>query len=188
MSIRLLLAATLVVGAAVGRDQRAQVKPPQPAATLEVHKIVETMRGTWTGQMTANVPGYPPETFAWRMNCQTVAQGAGVSCTNAGKASIGAMAESCLLAFDPEGKAVHYMCVTSMGEVHDHKGKWIDTKTIEFEPLHAGMMGQPITERLRWYFPDSDTIDKTSEVKLADGSTMNFEFKGKRSKMLTQIS
>jgi hypothetical protein len=90
------------------------------------------------------------------------------------------MAESCLLAYDPEGKAVHYMCVTSMGEVHDHKGKWVDPKTIDFEPLLAGMMGQPITETLKWYFPDEETISKTSEVKLRDGSVMHFEFKGKR--------
>ena len=30
------------------------------------------------------------------------------------------------------------------------------------------------------YFPDPNTIDKTSEVKMADGSIMKFEFKGKR--------
>ena len=180
MPNKLLLTAALVVALAVANNQTAQVKPPQTGATPEMRKVVEVMRGTWMGQMTANVPGFPTETFDWRMNCQTVAQGAGVSCTNTGTASIGSLAESCLLAFDPEGKAVHYMCVTSMGEVHDHKGKWVDNQTIEFEPLRAGMMGQPITETLRWYFPDSNTIDKTSEVKLADGSIMKFEFKGQR--------
>jgi len=72
------------------------------------------------------------------------------------------------------------MCVTSMGEVHDHKGKWIDAKTIKFEPLQAGMMGKPITETLEWRFPDPRTIVKTSEVKLADGNSMYFEFNGTR--------
>lgn len=72
------------------------------------------------------------------------------------------------------------MCVTSMGEVHDHKGKWTDAKTIEFEPLRAGMMGQLVTETNRWYFPDTNTIDKTSVVTMADGTAMNFEFKGTR--------
>jgi hypothetical protein len=28
-----------------------------------------------------------------------------------GTASIGPMSQSCLLAYDPEGKAVHYMCI-----------------------------------------------------------------------------
>jgi hypothetical protein len=169
MPNKLFLTAALVVALSVANNQTAQVKPPpQTGATPEMRKIVEVMCGTWMGQMTANVPGFP-RIFDWRMNCQTVALGAGVSCTNTGTASIGSMAESCLLVFDPEGKAIHYMCVTSMGEVHDHKGKWVDHQTIEFEPLRAGMMGQPITETLRWYFPDSNTIDKTSEVKMADG-------------------
>jgi hypothetical protein len=30
-----------------------------------------------------------------------------------------------------------------------------------------------------WYFPDANTIEKTL-VTLADGSSMTFEFKGKR--------
>jgi len=42
------------------------------------------------------------------------------------------------------------------------------------------MMGQVIIETLRWYFPNPNTIDKKSEVKLPDGSSMNFVFKGKR--------
>jgi len=137
--------------------------------------------------MIAKVGAYPPEAFDWKMDCKPIARGAGAACTNTGKASIGEMAESCLLAYDAEGKAVHYMCVTSMGEVHDHKGKWIDDKTIEFEPLLAGMMGQLVTETNRWYFPDANTIDKTSIVRWPDGKTMNFEFKGKRQKILTNV-
>src|SRR5215831_2193287 len=131
--------------------------------------------------MTARIQGMPPETFPWTMDCKPAAFGAGAACTNEGKASIGSMAESCLLAFDPEGKAVHYMCVTSMGEVHDHKGHWKDNQTIQFEPLRAGMMNQTITETLRWQFANSETIDKASEVQLPDGSVMRFEFRGRRS-------
>ena len=146
----------------------------------EIKRTLEAIAGTWSGKMTAKVPGLAAETFDWAMDCKPVAQGAGASCTNFGTASIGSMAESCLLAYDPVGKAVHYMCVTSMGEVHDHKGQWKDAKTIEFEPLRGGMMGQLVTETNRWYFPDGNTIDKTSIVTLADGSSLNFEFIGKR--------
>jgi len=74
-----------------------------------------------------------------------------------------------------------------LGEVHDHKGKWTDGQTIEFEPLRAGMMGQLVTETNRWYFPDANTIDKTSAVTLADGSSLNFEFKGKRNRILLKV-
>jgi hypothetical protein len=165
-----------ILFAIVTRQLAAPGVGPHP----EVSRIVNLMQGSWTGKMTAVVPGFPAETFDWKMNCQSVAQGAGLSCTNTGKASIGSMAESCLLAYDPEGKAIHYMCVTSMGEVHDHKGKWSGFDTIEFEPLHGGFNGQPITETLKWQFRNDDTIEKTSEVKLADRSTMKFEFNGKR--------
>jgi hypothetical protein len=180
MALKLFPALILLVVSALGQKQDMPGKPPHASPPPEVAKTVEAINGTWLGKMTAKVAAFPPEEFDWTMSCRVVASGAGAACTNAGKASIGSMAESCLLAYDPEGKAVHYMCVTSMGEVHDHKGKWIDDKTIEFEPLRAGMMGQLVTETNRWYFPDATTIDKTSIVKLADGSTMSFEFKGKR--------
>jgi hypothetical protein len=167
----------LFVGSVLGQNQKPA---PSGPALPDIARTVQAIQGTWLGSMTANVPGYPAETFDWRMDCKVVALGAGASCTNSGKASIGSMAESCLVAFDPDGKAVHYMCVTSMGEVHDHKGFWKDHQTIEFEPLRAGMMGQTITEILTWRFPDAQTIDKVSEVKLADGNLMRFEFKGRR--------
>jgi hypothetical protein len=178
MAIRILLSIALMSIMTLAQNQGSKSRqPPQPP---EVSQTVEALNGTWLGRMTARVPGFPAETFDWTMNCQFVAQGAGLLCSNKGTASIGSMSESCLLAFDPEGKAVHYMCVTSMGEVHDHKGKWIDAKTIKFEPLRAGMMGKPITETLEWRFPDQRTIVKTSEVKLSDGTSMYFEFNGGR--------
>lgn len=180
MCMRILITLALLTGPALAQKQDAVPKTSEPVTAPDVSRTVAAIQGSWLGKMTANVPGFPPETFDWTMNCKTVAKGAGASCTNWGRASIGSMEESCLLAFDPEGKAVHYMCVTSMGEVHDHKGRWVDAQTIEFEPLRAGMMGQPITETLRWRFPDSRTIDKTSEVTLADGSSMHFEFRGQR--------
>jgi hypothetical protein len=178
MLLRTLLAIVFLVVPGFAQNQtKRDRRPPQPP---EVNQTVEALKGTWLGQMTANVPGYPAETFDWKMVCRTIAEGAGVSCANSGKASIGLLAESCLLAFDPEGRAVHYMCVTSMGEVHDHKGHWIDLKTIKFEPLRAGMMGESITETLEWHFPDANTIIKTSDIKPANGPSMHFEFRGGR--------
>ena len=162
---------------------RGQQKPGQPGplpAPPEVKQTVDALTGTWAGQMTATVPGYPPATFGWTMQCKTVALGAGVACTNGGSTSIGEMSESCLFAFDPDSKSVHYMCVTSMGEVHDHKGHWKDGRVIEFEPLRAGMMGGQVIETLKWQFTDVNSLDKFSTVTMPDGSTMVFEFKGKR--------
>jgi hypothetical protein len=160
-----------------GEQKPSQAGPPAPP---EVKQTVDALDGIWTGEMTARIPGNRPATFAWRMECKTVALGAGVACTNGGIASIGQMSESCLFAFDPDGKAVHYMCVTSMGEVHDHKGHWKDGRRIEFEPLRAGMMGSQVIETLRWQFSGANSLDKFSIVTMADGTEMIFEFKGKR--------
>src|SRR5215469_4605949 len=124
---------TIVLG--LGLGQMAEGKPRQQPAPPEVKKTADSIVGKWSGQMTAKVGAAAPETFNWTMDCKPVAFGAGASCNNEGQASIGPLSESCLLAYDPEGKAVHYMCVTSMGEVHDHKGQWKNDRTIEFEPL-----------------------------------------------------
>jgi hypothetical protein len=162
------------------RVQQKTGQAGQPSARPEVKQTVDALTGTWAGQMTARIPGYPVATFDWRMECKTVALGAGVACTNGGSTSIGQLSESCLFAFDPVGAAVHYMCVTSMGEVHDHKGHWKDGRIIEFEPLRAGMMGNQVVETLRWQFNEVDSLDKTSTVTMSDGSAMVFEFKGKQ--------
>jgi hypothetical protein len=160
-----------------GQQQNKTGPPPAPP---EVKQTVDALTGTWVGQMTARIPGYPATTFDWLMECKTVALGAGVACTNGGSTSIGQLSESCLFAFDPDGRAVHYMCVTSMGEVHDHKGHWKNDRIIEFEPLRAGMMGRQVIETLRWQFNDVNILVKNSTVTMPDGSTMAFEFNGKR--------
>jgi hypothetical protein len=146
----------------------------------EVKETVDAVTGDWVGHMIASFPGVKPETFPWEMNCKSVALGSGASCTLEGKPSIGPIAESCLLAYDPERKAVHYMCVTSTGEVHDHQGQWVNDKTIEFAPYKALMMGQPIVETARLSFPDAKTLKTESIVTMETGGAMTFVFTGER--------
>ena len=97
-----------------------------------------------------------------------------------GKASIGPLSQSCIVAYDPDSRTVRYMCATSMGEVHDHRGRWTDEKTVEFEPLEGSLRGAPMTETIRWTFPDAKTIVTRTEVALKDGLTLSFEFNGTR--------
>jgi hypothetical protein len=152
-----------------------KVTPPPP----EVAKTAKALLGRWVGEATATTPFDKPETFKWTIECKLIAMGAGAECTSGGKASIGKMAQTCLLAFDPDGKSVHYMCVSSMGEVHDHRGQW-KSDSIEYEPFQGGMSGQHITEFVKTSFPSSSTIVHTSKVVMGDGSSMSFEFHGRR--------
>jgi hypothetical protein len=172
-----VLLAVLLPGA--GRAQQAPAAPPQAARSLEIARTAQALVGRWTGSMTATTP-QRTETFPWSIECRPVALGGGAACTMEGTASIGPLAQSCLLAYDPEGKAVHLMCVTSMGEVHDHKGRWTDDRTLAFEPLRGGMADQVVTETLAWWFPESTRVVMRSTVEMDGGASMSFEFSGWR--------
>jgi len=154
---------------------KAQVPPDSPVA-----KTAAALAGSWRGEMTAMVPNQKPESFPWRVDCTVIALGSGALCHMSGHASIGPIEQTCLLAYDPGGQAVHYMCVTSMGEVHDHKGQWRDDQEIDFEPLKTSMTGQSITETVRINLPGPKSLKTSSEVTMPDGSTMKFEFVGTR--------
>jgi len=175
-----------VVGAAASlpfaaQEPSAADDPPPPSAVAgQVGRIVTALIGSWSGAMTAAIPEEPSETFAWRMDCTEIALGAGVSCTMGGKPSIGHLAQTCLVAFDPVGRDVHYMCVTSMGEVHDHDGQWTNEKTIEFEPVAGSFLEEPAIETIRWTFPDPNAIEMRTVLTLPDGAAIRFEFKGRR--------
>lgn len=144
-----------------------------------VLQTVAAVLGSWTGQMTALVPGAGSETFPWKMECHSAALGSGAACTSEGTASIGPMAQSCLLAYSPEEKVVHYMCVTSMGEIHDHKGQW-KGGAIEFAPLEGFLSGGRMVENVTISFLDPATIKTRSAVTLPDSSVMTFDFTGTR--------
>ena len=154
--------------------------PNQAEPPLQVKQTVDAVAGRWVGSMIAVLPGPASDQFPWEMTCKTVALGSGVACSMTGIASIGPIEEACLLAYDPEGKAIHFMCVTSMREVHDHKGRWTNDREIQFEPYKTSMGGQPVTEDVTFTFPNPDHIKTRSVISTKDGSRMTFEFSGIR--------
>ena len=160
----------------------AQTRPtPSQAAPLpEIKQTVEAVSGHWVGPMTATLPGSKPEQFPWEMACKAVALGSAAACSMKGTPSIGSIEEACLVAYDPEGKAVHFMCVTSMREVHDHKGRWTNAHEVQFEPYKTTMVGQPIIEDVSFSFPDPDRIRTRSVITTEDGNRLIFEFSGAR--------
>jgi uncharacterized protein DUF1579 len=161
-------------------QERPESPGPPPPASSDVRRTVSALVGTWRGKITAAMPDAPPETFGWTMDCKEIALGQGVSCTMSGTASIGPLAQTCLVAFDPVGRAVHSMCVTSMGEVHDHDGNWTDATTLEFGPLAGTFMDEPTIETIVWRFPDPQTIETRTILTLSDGQFLRFDFRGRR--------
>ena len=182
MSNKRVLACLLVLlsAEALAGQEKAVVAPPSPPPPAEVKRTVDAVVGRWSGSMTANIPGAEPATFGWSIDCKTAALQAGALCTMEGHPAFGAIEQACLVAYDPVGEAVHYMCVTSMGEVHDHKGHWKDERAVVFEPLVGGLEGKTMTETITWTFPGPGRMTTLSVVTLPDGSAMSFEFEGKR--------
>src|SRR5262245_21105227 len=125
MSIKTMFCLVLLWSAhAFAHPRKAVVTPASPAPPSEVRRTVDAVVGRWLGSMTATVPGTPPQSFPWSMDCRPAALHSAAICTMEGQAPIGELAQACLVAWDPESGTVHYMCATSMGEVHDHKGRW----------------------------------------------------------------
>jgi len=83
-----------------------------------------------------------------------------------------------LVGWDPLDKTVHFVALTADDELHDHRCKWSDDKTVACEPFKGGMRGQPITEDLSFSF-DAGQMTVKSVVTMKDGSKMTFEGKGK---------
>lgn len=160
--------------AQTGPTASQSVPPP------EIKQTVQAVSGQWVGSMTAAFPGSKAEEFPWEMSCKAVALGSGAACSMKGMPSIGPIEETCLLAYDAEGKAVHFMCVTSMREVHDHKGHWASSRSIEFEPYKTTMAGHPVIEDVTFDFASSERIRTRSAITTEDGSRMTFEFSGSR--------
>lgn len=160
----------------------AQAPQPlsQPPSARQVKQTVDAVSGHWTGQVTATLPGLKPESFPWEMTCNPAALGSGAACSMEGLASIGAVEEACLFAYDPDGRAVHFMCVTSMGEVHDHKGQWTSDREMRFDPYPTSWDGKPATEDVKVSFPDARHIQTSSVITKQDGNKMRFEFHGAR--------
>lgn len=175
-SVKALSTLTLLVTcfAQTKHAPRQSVSPPQ------VKETVEAVVGYWVGYMTATVPGSKSEQFPWEMDCRPVALRSGAACSMKGTASIGPLEEACLVAYDPEGAAVHFMCVTSMREVHDHKGQWTSDQKIQFEPYRTSMSAKPVTEDVTFDFPNPKSLKSRSVVTMEDGSSMAFEFSGTR--------
>jgi hypothetical protein len=172
----LRMAESILALAVTGIAQNPSEQPLPP----EVKKTIEAVSGQWVGEMSASFPGLKAEKFPWEMTCAPVALGSGASCAIKGQPAFGPIEESCLLAFDPEGMKVHFMCVTSMREVHDHRGDWTSEREIRFEAYPTTWDRQPATEDVMFEFRGFDHIRTRSIITARAGARLAFEFNGVR--------
>ena len=104
----------LIVMSAVTCVAQTHQTPNQPGPPPQVKQTVESrhwiLGGLYDHVLARDKTGAIP----LGMTCRVVALGSGAACSMKGTASIGPIEEACVLAYDPEGKAVHFMCVTSI--------------------------------------------------------------------------
>lgn len=169
-----------------GRSATDSLSPQAPIRTASsadavqrARAMIAAMSGEWSGAMRAEVPPATEE-FPWRVSCAPIARGAGLLCHSGGTGSIGPIAQSCLLAVAPGDEEVHLMCVSSIGEVHDHRGRYYGG-VIRFVPLRARIAGEIAEELVEYRIAPSGNMRTVSIVRRTGRPEMRFTLQARRS-------
>lgn len=159
-----------------GGGPRAAAMGPSP----EQKKLVAAFNFNGALDTTVTTPDGKTDTFPLRMTCKKSAAGLAVACDLKGKSKLlGAWEGSSLTGYDMGRKEIHFMSMSSDGDVHDHACQWQGDDRITCTPLQqAGTDGKPMTEDLS--FPVASGKVTGFEVKVAgEGGTTTFQARKK---------
>lgn len=143
-----------------------------PASTPpEVSKTVEAFVGKWTIQAEVTLPGAKPTKFSALIDCTKTAGGRAVYCHSPmTKTPFGDMELSTLISYNVGDQRWHNFEVTSQGDVHDHRCKWVDDKTSVCDPFKDSIDGKSATMDTKMTWPDKKTITISNVVTIDDGT------------------
>ena len=175
----------------------AAIKPPvppaKPKAPPETAETVSMFKGNWNFDATLSATGVPgmekPFKGKMSMTCKAIVGGNAAACdAKMLKTPMGPWEGHFVIAWDPFSKAVHFMAVTNMFEVHDHVcGQWdhgmAGKSGLMCTPLKGGSgpTGDEITEDVMFSFhKDGKELNFTSTSKMKGGATFTFEGAGKK--------
>jgi hypothetical protein len=153
--------------------------PKAPPAPPEVQKTVDAFKGHWKVDATLTLPDGTQAKGTAKIDCDKTALGSALACHfNGAFPQLGPHEESDLVAYDRGGKHVHFMAVSSDGEVHDHVCDW-QGDVLDCGTLSAFSGDQPVKETLRFDFGGGKlTLSSTSAFP--DGSKVSLVVNGKR--------
>ena len=167
---------------APAKDKAAPAAPATaPAAplvmTAEGKKFIESSLGNWTMKDATLSMGSQQMKGKFSMECEKAAGGWAALCK--GKQDFGKdmKAEGVyLMAWDVVAGEGHMFEVESMGNVHNHVGKWVDDKSITL--VHVGKNAQGVEETdtvtLTWVSPKEIVFKANGK----SGATVNWTFVG----------
>ena len=144
---------------------------PEPAKPPEVAKTVNTFVGRWTLKGTDREPGADSVPVTATFDCRTAALGAAVDCRIEAGVHGARVEAAAVIGYSPDERVVRWMEISSSGEYHDHKGKWIGNELV-FEPLAYSAGGEKATENLAVSFPSSGKMTLKSTTRTSAGDSV----------------
>ena len=158
----------------------ADPAPAAPPLPPEVKKTVDAFAGKWAFDGVISMEGKQVKGKV-TIDCKKIALGNAVMCTMKGKfPGFPDEDNGVLVGYDIGGKAVHFMAITTGGEVHDHKCQWKDEKTLDCGSLaYTAVDGSPATEELAFTWTDAKTSSFKALISVGPAK-ISFEGIGKR--------
>ena len=152
----------------------------EPTLPPEVKKTVDAFAGKWAFDGVLAFEGKQVK-GKLAIDCKRIALGKAVSCSMKGKfPGFPDEDDGILIGYDIGGKAVHFMAMTSGGEVHDHACQWKDEKTLDCGSLaYTAVDGTPATEELVFTWTDAKTSTFKATITVG-AARVAFEGSGKR--------
>lgn len=177
-----LLAALVVSLSALAADAPAKdakaAAPAAPAMTPEGKKLLEGMIGKWTMKDAVFSMGGKEMKCKMTMDCAKSAAGWGTTCKgvqDCGK-EMPKVEGLYTFAWDVVSGEGHMLEVESMGNVHNHVGKWSDDKTIVLTHSGKNMEGKDESDVVTMTWNSPKEIAFKAEGK--SGETVNWSVNG----------
>jgi hypothetical protein len=163
---------TLLPGAVARAGETA------PAPAPEVARTSDAFQGRFQVDGTLAVGSAAPAKVRFAITCRRTALGRAAACSMAAKTPLGPMEGSMLVGYNELDKAVHFMSMTSDGEVHDHVCRWKGS-TLACDPLKGNLGAMSVTEDLSFQF-DGKKMTFESRSTLQDGTRIVFTGTGRK--------
>jgi hypothetical protein len=180
-----LVAALAVSFSAVAADAPAKdakaaapAAPAAPAMTPEGKKLLEGMIGKWTMKDAAFKMGDKEMKCKMVLDCAKSAAGWGTTCKGSqdcGK-DMPKIEGLYTFAWDIVAGEGHMLEVESMGNVHNHVGKWTDEKTIALTHTGKNMEGKDEADTVTFTWNSPKEMAFKAEGK--SGETVNWSVNG----------
>lgn len=158
-----LIAAAIMLHTAAVVDINAQQEPPK--VSEQIKRLITLGTGEWVGKATLTT-GDQTLNFQLTMSNKAISGGWGLlSMVHGIIPGMGSYNETDMFGYDAGRDLLHLFSVTSFGETHDHSGRWVNDKRMEFR--YEGVVdGAPIIEEIVAEFTTPRELSISSAVSI----------------------